>query len=194
MSKGKNTYRILLAGGNDRMCELLSELLPRSGYEPVLRVSSAGELRRKMLDLQVDIVIINAPLKDEFGTQAALDAAADNLAVMLLVPGETLEQITYQVEDEGIITLGKPVNKQIVYTAVKMLSALRAGLLRMEKKNRALQDKMTDIRTLNRAKWLLIEQHRMTEVQAHHYIEKQAMDMRLSSREVAESIIRTYDA
>ena len=32
----------------------------------------------------------------------------------------------------------------------------------------------------------------MTENEAHRFIEKQAMDMRLSRREVAESIIRTY--
>ena len=33
----------------------------------------------------------------------------------------------------------------------------------------------------------------MHEQEAHYYIEKQAMDMRLSRREVAEHIIRTYD-
>ena len=63
----------------------------------------------------------------------------------------------------------------------------------MEKKNQALQEKMQDIRTVNRAKWLLIERHRMTEEDAHYFIEKQAMDMRLSRREVAENIIRSYD-
>ena len=52
---------------------------------------------------------------------------------------------------------------------------------------------MTDIRTINRAKWLLIEQLRMTESEAHYYIERQAMDTRLSRREVAENIIRSYD-
>ena len=39
----------------------------------------------------------------------------------------------------------------------------------------------------------LIEQLRMTESEAHYYIERQAMDMRLSRREVAENIIRSYD-
>lgn len=63
----------------------------------------------------------------------------------------------------------------------------------MDRRNRALQEKMTDIRTINRAKWLLIEQLRMTESEAHYYIERQAMDTRLSRREVAENIIRSYD-
>ena len=52
---------------------------------------------------------------------------------------------------------------------------------------------MADIRTVNRAKWLLIENLGMTEKDAHYYIEKQAMDTRMSRREVAVGIIRTYD-
>ena len=32
----------------------------------------------------------------------------------------------------------------------------------------------------------------MTEADAHRYIEKQAMDRRLSRRQVAENIIKTY--
>ena len=74
-----------------------------------------------------------------------------------------------------------------------MITALRGKLLQMDRRNRALQEKMTDIRTINRAKWLLIEQLRMTESEAHYYIERQAMDTRLSRREVAENIIRSYD-
>lgn len=63
----------------------------------------------------------------------------------------------------------------------------------MEMKNRSLREKMEDIRMVNRAKWLLIENLNMTEKDAHHYIEKQAMDTRFTRREVAENIVRTYD-
>ena len=54
-------------------------------------------------------------------------------------------------------------------------------------------EKVAELRTVNHAKWLLIQHHHMTEQDAHYYIEKQAMDTRLSRREVADSIIRTYD-
>ena len=62
-----------------------------------------------------------------------------------------------------------------------------------EKKNESLREKMVDIRVVNRAKWLLISRLDMTEEDAHYYIEKQAMDTRISRREVAEEIIRAYD-
>ena len=51
---------------------------------------------------------------------------------------------------------------------------------------------MEEIRLVNRAKWLLISQLNMTEPDAHHYLEKQAMDQCISKRQMAENIIGTY--
>ena len=193
MATGKNIYRVLVAGANDKTCEFLSELLPGSSYEPLLRASTAGEVRRTQLETPLDLVIINAPLREEFGTQLALDLADYNIAVLLMVQGDVFDQVCYKVDDYGVLTLAKPVSRQSFYTAVKLLTAMRAKMLRMEKKNQALQEKMQDIRTINRAKWLLITNLQMTEDEAHYHIEKKAMNSRLSRREAAEEIIRTYD-
>ena len=168
MASGKNIYRVLIAGANDRTFDSLRELLPPDSYEP--------------------------PLRDEFGTQLALNLAQDNLCVLMLVPAESFDAVCYKVEDEGILTLSKPVSRSGLLGAIKLLTAMRGKLRKLDRQNQALQEKMQDIRTVNRAKWLLIEIKRMTENEAHYYIEKQAMDMRLSRREVAENIIRTYDA
>ena len=193
MPSGKNIYKVLVAGANDKTFALLQTLLPGSSYDPPLRAGSAGEAKRMVLDCAVDIAILNAPMRDEFGTQLALNLARDNVAVLLLVPGESFDGVCDQVEDEGVMTLAKPLTRQTLEAALRLVTALRGKLMQMERKNKALQEKMTDIRTINRAKWLLIEQLRMTEKEAHYYIERQAMDTRLSRREVAENIIRSYD-
>ena len=194
MASGKNIYRVLIAGANDRTFDSLRELLPPDSYEPPLRAGSAGEVKRMLLETDVDLVILNAPLRDEFGTQLALNLSRDNLCVLMLVPAESFDAVCYKVEDEGILTLSKPVSRNGLLGAIKLLTAMRGKLRKLDRQNQALQEKMQDIRTVNRAKWLLIEIKRMTENEAHYYIEKQAMDMRLSRREVAENIIRTYDA
>lgn len=194
MASGKIIYRVLIAGANDRTFDSLRELLPPDGYEAPLRAGSAGEVKRMLLETDVDLVILNAPLRDEFGTQLALNLSRDNLCVLMLVPAESFDAVCYKVEDEGILTLSKPVSRNGLLGAIKLLTAMRGKLRKLDRQNQALQEKMQDIRTVNRAKWLLIEIKRMTENEAHYYIEKQAMDMRLSRREVAENIIRTYDA
>lgn len=193
MASGKNIYKVLVAGANDKTFALLQTLLPGSSYDPPLRAGSVGEAKRMALDYAVDIAILNAPMRDEFGTQLALDLARDNVGVLLLVPGESFDGVRDQVEDEGVMALAKPLTRQTLEMGLHMITALRGKLLQMDRRNRALQEKMTDIRTINRAKWLLIEQLRMTESEAHYYIERQAMDTRLSRREVAENIIRSYD-
>lgn len=194
MASGKIIYRVLIAGANDRTFDSFRELLPPDSYEAPLRAGSAGEVKRMLLETDVDLVILNAPLRDEFGTQLALNLSRDNLCILMLVPAESFDAVCYKVEDEGILTLSKPVSRNGLLGAIKLLTAMRGKLRKLDRQNQALQEKMQDIRTVNRAKWLLIEIKRMTENEAHYYIEKQAMDMRLSRREVAENIIRTYDA
>lgn len=193
MAAGKTKYRVLVAGGNEKLCELLSEILPKNEYAFLPPAKTAGEVRRLTMDRSVDLVILNAPLKDEFGIQLAQDLAENNMGVLLLTGSDVFEQVSYRVEQSGVITLAKPTTKQSLYIALRALTALRSKLLQMEQKAKALQQKVADIHTVNHAKWLLIQHDNMTENEAHRFIEKQAMDMRLSRREVAESIIRTYD-
>jgi len=56
-----------------------------------------------------------------------------------------------------------------------------------------MESALIDIRIIDRAKCLLISYLNMSEQEAHRYIEKQAMDMRLTKRMIAEGIIKTYE-
>ena len=73
------------------------------------------------------------------------------------------------------------------------MSSARERLRKSEKKALSIEEKMEEIRLANRAKWLLIDELKMSEPDAHRYIEKQAMDRCVSKREVAEEIIKTYE-
>ncbi|MBQ6036394.1 MAG: ANTAR domain-containing protein, partial [Lachnospiraceae bacterium] len=61
-----------------------------------------------------------------------------------------------------------------------------------EQKTLSVEEKMAEIRIVNRAKWILISELKMDEPQAHRYIEKQAMDRCVSRRIIAEEIIKLY--
>ena len=62
----------------------------------------------------------------------------------------------------------------------------------LEKKTLSIEEKMEEIRLVNRAKWVLIQNLKMTEPDAHRYIEKQAMDTCTTRLEIAKEIIKTY--
>ena len=76
--------------------------------------------------------------------------------------------------------------------ALEWMMTVRERLRKAETKTLSIEEKMEEIRVVNRAKWLLITELKMEEPQAHRYIEKQAMDRCISKRDVAEEIIRTY--
>ena len=193
MPAGKAQYSVLVVSASDKVFSSVLDLMPPAEYNPVLRAKNSGEARRMLLDMSADIIIINTPLPDDFGVQLALDLSDSSSGILMLVQSELYEQVAYRVEDSGKFTLPKPNSSQMIYNAVKLLSVYAARLKKLEQKNRTMQEKMTDIRTINRAKWLLIENLNMSENDAHRYIEKQAMDTRSTRREVAEGIIRTYD-
>lgn len=193
MINSKPIRRVLVVTGSEQAYSYIKNLLPPNEFDPVVYVSSANEAKRLLLSAEYDILIVNTPLPDELGVELALNYADGNMGILLLCKSDAYEQIAYKVEESGVLALPRPISKQALFASVKLLCAVQAKIAKMEKKNRTLQEKMADIRVVNRAKWLLIENLGMLEKDAHYYIEKQAMDMRLSRREVAEHIIRTYD-
>ncbi len=193
MATGKNKYRVLVASAGDKIYEYMESLLPAADYELLPKVGDAGQARRLLLERPADLVIINTPLPDEFGMDLAMDLSEGTCGILLLVKQEYYDRACYKTEDKGVFTLVKPNTRQGIYSAVKLLTAVSARLSRMEKKNLSLQEKMADIRIVNRAKWALITNLNMSETDAHYYIERLAMDSSISRREAAERIIRTYD-
>ena len=194
MATKKLQHKVLIVSGSDKVYDFLISLLPTTEFSPIARANGAGEAKRMLLSSSFDLLLINTPLPDEFGLDLALDMCEETIGIMLLVKNDMLDQVTYKTEERGIFTIAKPNTKQAVYSAVKLLTAMTQRLKTMEQKTRSLQDKMADIRAINRAKLLLIENLKMNEQEAHHYIEKQAMNLRAPKREIAENIIRTYDS
>ena len=194
MTASKERRRVLIVSGGDKLFEYFASLLPPADfYQPLMRAGSAGEAKRMLIQSGADIVIIDTPLPDGFGVDFALDIADRSLGIMLVVKSEIFERVCYKVEDEGILTVSKPNTRQTLYASVRLLAALSARLQKSESKNRSLQEKMEDIRAVNRAKWLLIEKLGLSEAGAHRLIEKRAMDERISRRQVAEGIISSYE-
>jgi response regulator NasT len=181
---------VLLVSGSQKAAQILCSLLPADRYNPVHVAANAGEARRVMIDTPSDIVLIDTPLKDDIGVQLAIDLAQDEMTgIALLVKSEQYDHIFFETEKYGIITLSKPIDKKYMLQCLGFMSATRYKLIQMKNKTASLQKKMEDISLVNRAKLLLIEKYKMSESDAHRYIEKSAMDRCVRRREIAEELI-----
>lgn len=189
----ERTYSVLIVTASERFIDSIMPLLPMTDYWPVQTASSVAEARRWLADTEFDIVLINTPLPDDFGMHLAIDICTGSGAgVLLLVKNDHYNEIYSKVVRYGVITLSKPTNRQMVAQNLRILCATRERIRQMQAKQATVEEKIKEIRLVNRAKWLLIECLNMTEAEAHRYIEKQAMDLRISRREAAENIIKTY--
>ncbi|MBP3918026.1 MAG: ANTAR domain-containing protein [Clostridia bacterium] len=192
----EHLYSVLIVSASDKFNGALGPLLPPATYTPVKIVGSIAEAQRQLLERFYDLVIINTPLPDDFGRKFAVELMGNrgesSTVVLLCVKNELYAEIYEKVMDYGIFTLRKPLSLQMIVQALDWMCAMRQRLCGLEKKTVSLEDKMAEIRIVNRAKWALIEVCKMTEADAHRYIEKQAMDRCISKKEVAEGILQTY--
>lgn len=185
----------LVVSSGEKGRDMVSELLARCAFQSITAASSGSEARRLLLETDFDLVVINSPLSDEFGGELAQQAAMDTTSgVIMLVRTELAEEVAAKVEDYGVFVVPKPVSRQFFYQSLKLVRASRARMLGLRAENVKLQQKIEEIRLVDRAKCALIQYLKMDEAQAHRYIEKQAMDLRITRRRVAQAIINTYES
>lgn len=193
MSLKERSYSVLIVSASESLNTILKTLLPQSRYESVQFAPDISCARRMLMEREYDYVIINSPLPDDVGTRFAIDVCnSKNSVVLLLIRNELHDAVYDKVAEHGVFTLPKPTSKPILLMAFGWMSSARERLRRSEKKNISIEEKMEEIRIVNRAKWLLISEIKMTEPDAHRYIEKQAMDRCITKRQVAEEIMKAY--
>ena len=193
MSLRERFYSILLVSATDSFTFAFADLLPETRYCPIHNVTSINAAKRTLSEKTFDFVIINAPLHDDVGTRFAIDTCTTKLsAVLLLVKSDIHADIHDKVAEYGVFTLPKPISKSTILHALNWMESARERLRQLEKKSLSIEEKMVEIRLVNKAKWLLISELSMSEPDAHHYIEKQAMNRCIAKRTIAEEIIKTY--
>lgn len=193
MALKERIYSVLTVSSTEKFTSSLSSVLRENRFFPVKTVLSVSQAKRAMLERDYDIVIVNSPLPDDFGIKLAIDVCNEkNSVALVFVKVDVYPQTYSKVSEFGVLTLPKPTSPQMVAQALDFVCATRERLRRYEKTVSSVKDKMEEIRTVNRAKWLLIDVLKMSEEDAHRYIEKQAMDRCLTKSEIARNIINTY--
>ena len=193
MDLKERIYSVLLVSSSQTMNDIIIEMLPNFKYDPVHTVSNISSAKRALAERDFDLVIINSPLPDGDGLSFSLNVGSEkNTIVLLMVKAEQYGETFDRAAKFGVFLISKPIAKSAMTLALSWLSIARERLRMTEKKVLTFEEKMDEIRIVNRAKWLLISELKLTEPDAHRYIEKQAMDRCVPKRQIAEEIIKTY--
>lgn len=185
---------VLIVSTSQRAIDFFSEMLMQNSYSNIVVTSNCSHARRLFIERSFELCIINCPLKDEFGVNFAIEISSRSITqIILVVKNELEDEISSKVEDYGIFVIGKPINRRVFWSVLKLANASYNKILQLKNENNELLEKINDIRLIDRAKCILIQYLKMTEAEAHRYIEKNAMDLRITKKQVAENILKTYE-
>ena len=188
----ENGYTVLIVSAVERFAAIVERSF--KGYIKADRVKSVSAARRRVLERDYDLVVINAPLPDESGERFALDAAREtNASVLLVVPSEVFEDMLELATDCGVLVISKPIPRGKLDKSIRLLTAFQNKIRELRKELQKAREKMEETRIVNKAKFVLVEQKNMTEDEAHRYIGKQAMNNGVSRKRVAEAILDEYE-
>lgn len=178
------------ARGRDALAGLLREL----GFSALDFAASSGEARRRLSECDYAVIVVNTPLPDEFGRELALHCAgATSSSVLLLAGADEAPRVAAGVEKHGVCVLAKPLARQVLAQSIRLMRASAYRLRELQKQNRQLLQKVENLQLIGRAKCALVRYRDMTEPEAHRYIEQRAMDLRVTSRDVALDILQTFE-
>lgn len=193
MELKERIYSVLIVSAAEKFNTSLQGFFPTPKYEPVQLASSVSAAKRAMIEREYDFIIINSPLPDGDGLRLSIDVCmGKSTVVMLLIRNELYAAIFEKVFPYGVYALPKPLSRQTMHQGLDWMASTRERLRKLEKKTLSLEEKMHEIRIVNKAKWVLITELKMSETDAHHFIEKQAMNLCVTKKEIADEIIKTY--
>ena len=186
--------RALIVSAGASSNEYISARLAELGYPRPLIVPSGAEARRRILESDFELIVVNAPLPDEFGHELCADAVEKTDAgVLLLAKAAAAEQLLGTMSDAGVLLLSKPFSNTLFLQAIHIAAASNHRLQVLRQENARMQEKLQQVRLVSRAKCCLIAERGMSEAEAHRYIEKNAMDTRRDRTEIAQEILDSYD-
>lgn len=185
-------HSILCVSVSEQFCAVVRRSL--EGFVMVDSRKNIASARRCAMERYYDMIIINAPLPDEFGEQFALDLAREcSASVLLVTPPEVYDEVLEHVTDLGIMAVSKPISADLLKKAIRYLAAVQNRIHRMEYEIQSAHEKMEEMRVVSKAKFALVERKHMTEDEAHRFIGKQAMNHGVSRKRIAEGILEEFD-
>ena len=182
--------RGVIISKQDPTADTIRRTLQSLGFDSISEISTGSEARRIILsENPPELIIINTPLSDEFGSELAESASEEaNAKTILLCSGNIADDLADRLSAYDILVLSKPIDRDTLRNGISLLDTDTAPFADIDESDEVLR-RINDIRLINKAKSSLMKCMKFTEPQAHRYLEKQAMNSRCTRRKAAEKII-----
>lgn len=168
----------------------LKETLEEEGYEVVGETGRGDEAVRLVRELAPDIAILDIKMPGLDGLSAAREIAGERLAGVLILTAFSQRDLIERARDAGALAyLVKPFQRADLLPAIEVALARFKDIKELHDQATSLEKQLETRKVVDRAKGLLMDEHRLSEQDAFNFIQKTAMRERRTMIQVATDVL-----
>lgn len=168
----------------------LAEMLVEEGYDVVGQAGDGQKAIELAEELRPDLVILDVKMPVLDGIAAAEAIAGKRIAPVVMLTAFSQRDLVERAREAGAMSyLVKPFSQTDLVPAIEMAVSRFTEIRQLESEVADLTERLETRKAVDRAKGILQEQLSLTEPEAFRWIQKTAMDLRMSMREVAEGVV-----
>jgi response regulator NasT len=168
----------------------LAEMLAEEGYVVVGQAGDGEEAIELAMSLRPDLVVMDVKMPRLDGIAAASQIAQARIAPVVMLTAFSQRELVERARDSGAMAyLVKPFTKSDLVPAIEMAMSRFAEITALEHEVGDLTDQLATRKAIERAKGLLQEALSISEPEAFRWIQRTAMDLRLTMQQVAQGVI-----
>ncbi len=168
----------------------LAEMLGEEGYDVVGQAADGEQAILLAEELRPDLIILDVKMPKLDGIAAAERIASQRIAPVLMLTAFSQRDLVERAREAGAMAyLVKPFSRTDLVPAIEMAVSRFAELHALEKEVADLTERLETRKAVDRAKGVLQKELGLAEPDAFRWIQKTAMDLRLSMRQVAEGVV-----
>jgi response regulator NasT len=195
MQQPDPTARRVLIAEDEALIRLdLKEMLEEEGYDVCGEAGDGESAVRMANELRPELVILDVKMPVLDGIAAAEQIARDRIAPVIILTAFSQRDLVERAREAGAMAyLVKPFQKKDLLPTIEMALSRYSELIGLEAEVDGLQERLEARKLVEKAKGLLMTEHAMTEPDAFRWVQRTAMNRRLSMREVAERVLAGTD-
>jgi AmiR/NasT family two-component response regulator len=193
MNTENKKIRILVAEDETIIRLDLVEMLTESGYEVVAQAENGAVAIELAKKFKPDLAILDVKMPEMDGITAAEQIIT--LAPVLMLTAFSQRELVERARDAGVMAyVVKPFSISDLVPAIEIAISRHHQMKSLEDEVADLYERLETRKLIDRAKGILMKAMGLSEPESFSWIQKTAMDRRISMKQVAQAVISPESA